>query len=215
MVSCCKHNTKDKTCKRIDGKIFKLPRRFTRKKCKHPRGFTMRSSCAPYKNCFKETKKDIVPTKAVAVLYPNNNNVTGTVIFTQDKKHLHIEYDIKGMKDGKHGFHIHEYGDYTDGCNSSCSHFNPDNTTHGGVTGENRHAGDLGNIVSKNKRSKGTICCSLLSLNPKSRYNIIGRMILVHEDEDDLGNGDNEESLKTGNAGSRLACGVIGIAKPI
>ena len=144
--------------------------------------------------------------------------LSGHVIFEQKTSNDVVKVRGKVEKlfpPGKHGFHIHEYGDYTDGCNSSCSHFNPDNTTHGGVTGENRHAGDLGNIVSKNKRSKGTICCSLLSLNPKSRYNIIGRMILVHEDEDDLGNGDNEESLKTGNAGSRLACGVIGIAKHI
>ena len=56
MKSCCKHKDKDKTCKRKDGKVFKLPRRFTRKKCKNPRGFTMRSSCAPYKFCKKNRK---------------------------------------------------------------------------------------------------------------------------------------------------------------
>ena len=57
MKSCCKHKDKDKTCKRKDGKVFKLPRRFTRKTCKNPRGFTMRSSCAPYKFCKKNRKK--------------------------------------------------------------------------------------------------------------------------------------------------------------
>ena len=49
--SCCNHNKKDKICKRKDGKIFNLPRRFPKNKCKDPKGFTMRSSCAPYKYC--------------------------------------------------------------------------------------------------------------------------------------------------------------------
>ena len=53
MKDCCKHDTTARQCKRMsDGKIFKLPRRFTRKKCVKPRGFTMHSSCAPYKDCF-------------------------------------------------------------------------------------------------------------------------------------------------------------------
>ena len=53
MVSCCIHKKKDKSCKRkLDGKIFKLPRRFSRKRCFGKiRGFSMRSSCAPYVNC--------------------------------------------------------------------------------------------------------------------------------------------------------------------
>ena len=54
MKDCCKHDKTARQCKRMsDGKIFKLPRRFTRKKCVNPRGFTMRSSCAPYKDCFQ------------------------------------------------------------------------------------------------------------------------------------------------------------------
>ena len=52
MRNCCKSEKKAKKCKRKDGKIFQLPRRFTKKKClKKVRGFTMRSSCAPYKYC--------------------------------------------------------------------------------------------------------------------------------------------------------------------
>lgn len=51
--NCCNVNNKrTKHCiRKSDGKIFKLPRRFTKKKCKKPKGFTMRSSCAPYKDC--------------------------------------------------------------------------------------------------------------------------------------------------------------------
>ena len=58
MVSCCSHNKTAKACSRkSDKKVFLLPRRFSRKQCKNPHGFTMRSSCAPYKNCSKGGKR--------------------------------------------------------------------------------------------------------------------------------------------------------------
>ena len=57
MVNCCSHSKKDKKCTRkSDKKTFKLPRRFSKKKCRKPKGFTMRSSCAPYKDCFSKQK---------------------------------------------------------------------------------------------------------------------------------------------------------------
>uniref|UniRef100_A0AB39JAJ0 Superoxide Dismutase Cu-Zn n=1 Tax=Florenciella sp. virus SA2 TaxID=3240092 RepID=A0AB39JAJ0_9VIRU len=203
MTNCCNHRKTSKFCKRIDGKVFKLPRKFTKDKCKRPRGFTMKSSCSPYKFC----------KKAVAVLAPNKDNITGEIYFTPSIGGIKIKYNINGLKNGKHGFHIHEYGDLTDGCNSACSHFNPDNKKHGGLNSSERHAGDLGNIETKQNKTRGTLFCKDLSLQPENKYNIIGRMIIIHEDEDDLGKGGNEESLKTGNAGKRIACGVIGIMK--
>lgn len=206
---CCKHSKNAKTCKRnIDGKIFNLPRKFTRKQCSNIQGFTMRSSCAPYKDC-KGGKK--IYYKAVSVLAENDNKISGKIFFSEKKSKLKINYEINGLTDGKHGFHIHEYGDLTDGCKSACSHFNPFGKQHGGPKTDNRHAGDLGNIISKNGLAKGTIIDKVLSLDFKNPACIIGRMIIIHKDEDDLGLGGNEESLKTGNAGERVACGVIGI----
>ena len=76
---------------------------------------------------------------AVAVLAPNDNGVAGVVRFTQEGRMLHIDYYITGMSDGEHGFHIHNYGDLTDGCDSACSHFNPYGTTHGGLDSKTRH----------------------------------------------------------------------------
>ena len=150
--------------------------------------------------------------KAICILHPNKNQVSGTVKFTQNKN-VKVEYEIKGLSDGLHGFHIHQYGDLSDECKSACSHFNPYNTNHGGRNSSERHVGDLGNIKSKNGIAKGVFYDNLITLDTKKLCSIIGRSVIVHEDRDDLGKGGNQESLKTGNAGKRLACGVIGICK--
>lgn len=153
--------------------------------------------------------------KAIAIIFPNTNGIKGEVVFTQHSNidKCIIEYNIRGLSDGKHGFHIHESGNLINGCDSACAHFNPYNKNHGSLNSKERHAGDLGNIVSKNKVSKGKLIAKDISLNNK-KTNIIGRTIIIHQDEDDLGKGKldkKEESLKTGNAGKRIACGVIGI----
>ena len=172
----------------------------------------MNNTCKKQKiSSMNKTRKNYANLKGVAVLIPNKTNVNGNVIFKQYSKGIKIIYDINNLSDGKHGFHIHEYGDLTDSCSSACSHFNPDHETHGGLNTKVRHAGDLGNIISKDGKAKGTMFAKKLTLSP-GKYSILGRMIIVHEDEDDLGKGNNEESLKTGNAGKRLTCGVIGLA---
>ena len=59
MKDCCKTAKKNKKCKRRDKKIFSLPRKFSKKSCMNTKikGFTMRSSCAPYKFCKKSKKR--------------------------------------------------------------------------------------------------------------------------------------------------------------
>ena len=214
MINCCKTLKNKKKCKRSDNKIFKLPRRFTKKQCKNIRGFSMKSSCAPYKLCKGGSNKE-----CIAKLFPDkvvvNNKVEGLVNFIQKNNKLIIEYNIKNLSDGKHGFHIHKCGDITQGCSSGCEHFNPFNKNHSDLNNKDSHAGDLGNIISKNKIAKGSIETNKISINPHNINSIIGRMIIVHEDEDDLGRDNNEESKKTGNAGKRLACGIIGIKSGI
>ena len=149
----------------------------------------------------------------VAVLQPDGSNVRGVVRFIDERGGLRISYRVTGLTDGEHGFHIHEYGDLTDGCKSACAHFNPDGMTHGGLDTAVRHFGDLGNITSSKSVAEGELFLPNGRLDT-SRYGILGRMIIVHADRDDLGMGGDEESLKTGNAGKRLACGVIGLADP-
>jgi len=144
--------------------------------------------------------------------------VSGTVKLVQTEgKHTVITYHITGLSPGKHGFHIHEKADFTDGCNSAGPHYNPFGKQHGGPSGTNRHVGDLGNVeADANGVAKGKLVDELVQL--EGMYSVIGRSIMVHEDEDDLGMGDNSQpnpplngkcSKVTGNAGKRLACGAI------
>lgn len=146
--------------------------------------------------------------KAAAVLHPTRgSNVTGTVYFSRTPNGVQVTADVMGLSPGKHGFHIHEFGDCTapDGT-SAGGHFNPTNQPHGGPDQANRHAGDLGNIVADaggNAHYERTDT-HLKMAGPDS---IIGRGVIVHAGADDL------VSQPSGNAGPRVACGVIGIAK--
>ncbi|XP_025417382.1 superoxide dismutase [Cu-Zn]-like [Sipha flava] len=150
--------------------------------------------------------------KAVCVL--NGENVKGTIFFSQndDKAPVEVTGEITGLSKGLHGFHIHEYGDNTNGCMSSGPHFNPFGKTHGAPTDEVRHVGDLGNIESAGS-SVTTVNISDSVISLTGPLSIIGRTLVVHADQDDLGKGGHELSASTGNAGARIACGVIGITK--
>ncbi|KAL1456593.1 hypothetical protein WDU94_001312 [Cyamophila willieti] len=150
--------------------------------------------------------------KAVCVL--NNAPVKGTIFFLQESENspVIVTGEIEGLAEGNHGFHIHEFGDNTNGCTSAGPHFNPLNKEHGGPTDTHRHVGDLGNVVADgSKVAKVNITDSIISLSGAN--NILGRTLVVHADPDDLGKGGHELSKSTGNAGARVACGVIGIAK--
>jgi Cu-Zn family superoxide dismutase len=95
-------------------------------------------------------------------------------------------------------------------CGSSGPHFNPQNKTHGDISAAVRHVGDYGNIVAD---SNGNIVVTFNDTVSKlyGPMGIIGRTIVLHQDQDDLGLGNNTGSFTTGNAGARVACGVIGI----
>lgn len=140
----------------------------------------------------------------------SNKKIKGYILFNEEKGITKITINVKGLKkNSKLGFHIHEYGDLRDGCTSVCQHFNPNNTVHGGKDSKIRHAGDLGNIET----NKSGICKCIMYdkiIKLKGKYNIIGRSVVIHEDEDDLGLGGDQESLITGNSGKRIACGIIG-----
>ena len=117
-----------------------------------------------------------------------------------------IKGTITGLEPGAHGFHIHEFGDMSDGCKSMGGHYNPDGFNHGDLN--EGHVGDLGNIEA-DQNGKADFSIKAHRVDLIGDRSVVGRGIVVHADPDDLGKGGDEESLKTGNAGDRLACGVI------
>jgi Cu-Zn family superoxide dismutase len=147
-------------------------------------------------------------TKAVAQIQPTSNStVTGTITFEQHNDGMHVTGTIGNLTPGKHGFHIHEYGD------GSCSdgmctgdHFNPTKAPHGGRDSEHRHAGDFGNVEA-DQNGVATVDFVDKGLQLNGSHSILGRALIVHAGEDDL------VSQPSGNSGARIGCGVIGSAK--
>jgi Cu-Zn family superoxide dismutase len=151
---------------------------------------------------------------AIAVFY---SKIKGSVRFTETPDNrVEIEIHLTGLKKNhNHGFHVHECGDMSEHCESMCAHFNPYNTTHGGPDSKIRHVGDLGNILSdQNGRADYIFTDHMIKLRG-TKCNIIGRGLIIHADEDDLGLGTFPDSLTTGHSGKRIGCAVIGYAKPI
>ncbi|EEB18325.1 superoxide dismutase, putative [Pediculus humanus corporis] len=140
------------------------------------------------------------------------NALTGDVIFRQTNPEDPVEITgvISGLSPGFHGFHVHQNPDLSDNCKGAGPHFNPEQLTHGAPHETIRHAGDLGNIpVDPSGFSTFQLTDRKITLCSDSNLQILGKSIVVHEKEDDLGKGGNEESKKTGNAGARVACCVI------
>ena len=156
--------------------------------------------------------------KAICVLQ-SNGIFYGNVIFSQCcKKHeMKILFSLQHFPANEtHAIHIHEFGDTTDGCKSLGPHYNPHGTTHGTIFIKDmaRHAGDLINNFTTDKDGKFTFEYTDDLPTLYGEDSILGRSIVIHKGEDDLGLGKGkmrEESLKTGNAGERIVCGVIGL----
>jgi superoxide dismutase, Cu-Zn family len=147
-------------------------------------------------------------SRAVARLYPTEgNNITGLVTFMQTDSGIHVRAEITGLKEGPHGIHIHEYGDCSSPDGSSAGgHFNPEGMAHGAPADSVRHVGDLGNITATGDS------VAIFELTDKvisfyGMHSIIGRSVVIHAGGDDL------RSQPSGDSGSRMAYGVIGIAE--
>ncbi len=146
--------------------------------------------------------------EAVAVMHPTQGNKAhGTVRFVQAGEKVKVTATLMGLTPGAmHAIHVHQFGDCSspDGM-SAGGHYNPEGHPHALPTKEMRHAGDLGNLQADSEgKANYEITVDNISVagvkNP-----IIGRAVIVHAKQDD-------GSQPVGNAGGRIACGVIGVA---
>ncbi len=152
--------------------------------------------------------KMMMPKNAIAVLQPaSGSNVSGWIKFTQGTDGVIVEADVMGLTPGLHGFHIHEFGDASaaDGT-SAGGHFNPCEMEHGSPSAEKRHVGDLGNLEA-DASGHATLRMTDKWLSLCGPKGICGRSVIIHAKADDMA------TQPTGNAGARVAIGVIGVAK--
>jgi Cu-Zn family superoxide dismutase len=169
-----------------------------------PRTRATECSCSSVKKISESAET----VKAYCVL-SHSDTVKGTILFLQKPgTPTLIQGRIEGLTAGEHGFHIHEYGDMSDGCASMGGHYNPDAENHGSL--DKGHVGDLGNVTA-NEQGVADFTIVAERVDLVGDRSVIGRGLVIHADPDDLGQGGDAESLKTGNAGDRLACGIIAI----
>jgi Cu-Zn family superoxide dismutase len=147
--------------------------------------------------------------RAIAVLSPTQgNNVRGTVEFYKVDEGVRIVAHVTGLNpNSEHGFHVHEFGDISSADGTSAGgHYNPGQMPHGKPTDEHRHAGDLGNLVANDQGVANYEYVDEHITIADLKNPIIGRSVVVHAKPDKF-------TQPVGDAGPRIAVGVIGVAK--
>ena len=144
--------------------------------------------------------------RATAQLQPTKGNKAfGEATFEQAGSKVRVIVFVQGLTPGReHGFHIHEAGDCSSGDGMSAKgHFNPHGKPHAAYTAAERHAGDLPSLTAgKDGRAKIDVELDVITIAP-GPASIVGRGLIIHADPDDF------KTQPTGNAGARIACGVI------
>ncbi len=148
------------------------------------------------------------PAKAIAVI--NDPKVKGQVEFIERAGGIVVRAKFGEMPAGEHGFHIHEFGDMSDGCATLGAHWNPTGQSHGGAHSKERHAGDFGNVVKGKTYNYFIKGAHIYGGSPA--FSVLGRSVVIHEGQDDLGLGDKPDSKTTGGSGARIGCAIIGRA---
>ncbi|HEX6086512.1 MAG TPA: superoxide dismutase family protein [Thermoanaerobaculia bacterium] len=142
---------------------------------------------------------------ATATLAPTSGQTAaGTVTLTQQADgSVRVQVELTGVPAGTHGFHIHEKGDCGDNGNAAGGHYNPMSTPHAAPDVDPHHAGDFGNVTADaNGRVSHSFTTRSITVE-EGPTTAVGHAIILHANPDDL------TTQPTGNAGARIACGVV------
>jgi Cu-Zn family superoxide dismutase len=144
------------------------------------------------------------PSASATLSSTSGSTASGTVMLTQlGDGSVRVTVDLTGVPAGVHGFHVHDKGDCGDNGNAAGGHFNPATTSHGAPTADMHHAGDFGNVTADadgRVHTEFTTRSITVAAGPNSA---VGHAIILHANPDDL------VTQPTGNAGARIACGVV------
>jgi Cu-Zn family superoxide dismutase len=144
--------------------------------------------------------------KATAMLESRSgSSVTGKVTFTQKGGKVVMKVVAKGLTPGTHAIHLHDKGDCSaPDAASAGGHWNPTSEDHGKWGHAPFHHGDIGNLVADAKgKAEMTVESELWTLGDGKPSDVVGHAVVIHAKEDDF------TTQPTGNAGGRVACGVI------
>lgn len=152
-----------------------------------------------------------LPTALVAVLTPTEGHRTkGVVTFESlESGQVRVAARVSGLTpEAKHAMHIHEFGDISSPDGSSAGdHFNPEGKAHGLPDSEERHPGDFGNLEADAEGNANLVLTVAGLTLAEGMSSIIGRAVIVHAGED-------KGTQPSGDAGDRIAQGVIAICNP-
>ncbi|MGZ5494381.1 MAG: superoxide dismutase family protein [Thermoanaerobaculia bacterium] len=116
---------------------------------------------------------------------------------------IDVTVDLSGVPPGVHGFHIHDKGDCSDNGNAAGGHFNPMNMPHASPDAQSHHAGDFGNVTADASGEVHTRFNTVAVKLSEGPTYAVGHAVILHANPDDL------TTQPTGNAGPRIACGVV------
>lgn len=144
---------------------------------------------------------------AKASLLGADGKETGTATFTQTPSGVLMKVAVKGVPPGEHALHVHAIGKCEPPFTSAGGHFNPDNRKHGLMAADGHHAGDMPNLTIP---QSGELTAEVLNASitlekgkPNSVLDADGSALVIHAGKDDY------KTDPTGDAGGRIACGVI------
>ena len=147
---------------------------------------------------------------AFAMLQPSAGSTAhGSVHFTQlADGTVDVQADLFGVPPGVHGFHVHETGDCSNNGMAAGGHFNPMNMPHAAPDAASHHAGDFGNVTADDKGEVHAKFNTHSVTVAAGTMSAVGRSVILHANPDDL------TTQPTGNAGGRIACGIINLMDP-